>query len=134
MKSFRRTTILLRKPCMRKSALPLALLLGAFIASPATAQMDMKQSGQQMPMKEGMQMEMAKEGVFQGQGKVIAIVSEKNQIVLQHGEVKGLMGPMTMGYAVQSPALMNGLKPGDSVKFKIDAAKKEIVAVERLPN
>lgn len=132
MKPSHRTTV--GKPRARRLALPLALLLSAFIAGPANPQMDMKQSGQQLPMKEGMQMEMAKEGVFEGQGKVIAIVSEKNQVVLQHGEIKGFMGPMTMGYALASQGLAKGLKPGDSVKFKIDGAKKQIIAVERLPN
>lgn len=113
-------------------ALPLVLSLGVFAASPAAAQMQMQQGGQ-MQMQEGMKMDMGKEGIFEGQGKIVAIVSAKNQIVLQHGEVKGLMGPMTMGYALESQALAKGLKAGDSVRFKIDGAKKTIVAIERLP-
>lgn len=127
-----KATALVRKSRARRLGLPFALLFGAFIASPAIAQMDMKQGGQQMPMKEGMQMEMAKEGVFEGQGKVIAIVAEKHQVVLQHGEIKGFMGPMTMGYALESAELMKGLKPGDSVKFKIDAGKQQVVSMERM--
>jgi len=102
----------------------LALLWPVFSVTPASAQMQMKQ---------GMQMEMTKEGVFDGQGEIIAIVPPKHQVVLQHGEIKGFMGPMTMGYAVASDQLMKDLKPGDKVSFKIDAAEKKIVAIERLP-
>lgn len=112
-------------------ALPLVLSLGVFAASPAAAQMQMQQGGQ-MQMQEGMKMDMGKEGIFEGQGKIVAIVPAKNQIVLKHDEIKGQMGAMTMGYALASPSLAQGLKPGDSVKFKIDNAKKTIVAIERL--
>lgn len=101
----------------------LVLLWPVFGVTPVSAQMQMKQ---------GMQMEMAKEGIFEGQGEIIAIVTAKHQVVLQHGEIKGFMGPMTMGYAVASDALMKDLKPGDSVKFKIDAANKQIIAMERM--
>jgi Cu/Ag efflux protein CusF len=121
---------------MRSSLFPvlaLALSFGIFAVSPTAGQMQMQQGGQQMQMKEGMQMETAKEGVFEGQGKIVALVPAKNQVVLQHGEIKALMGPMTMGYALASQSLAKGLKPGDSVKFKIDGAKKQITAIERLP-
>jgi len=86
-----------------------------------------------MQMQEGTKMDMGTQGVFEGQGKIVALVPAKNQVVLQHGEVKGLMGPMTMGYDLASASLAKGLKPGDSVKFKIDGAKQSIVAIERLP-
>lgn len=116
---------------MRSSSFPiLALVLSSavFAAGPAAAQMQMK-PGQSMP---GMQMETGKEGIVEGQGKVVALVPAKNQIVLRHDEIKGQMGAMTMGYALASPALAQGLKAGDAVKFKIDNAKKAVVAIERL--
>ena len=87
----------------------------------------------QMQMKQGMEMQMAKEGIFEGKGKIIAVVPAKNQIVLDHEEIKGFMGAMTMGYPVASDALLQGLNSGDTVKFKIDAGDKKIVAIERLP-
>jgi Cu/Ag efflux protein CusF len=88
----------------------------------------------QTQMKKGMQMEMAKEGVFQGKGKIVAVVPAKGQVVLDHEEIKGFMGAMTMGYSVASPNVMKGFKPGDSVKFRIDAAKKQIVTMEQQGN
>ncbi len=39
-----------------------------------------------------------------------------------------------MGYSVTWQELMKGFKPGDSVKFTIDAAKKQIVAIEQQAN
>lgn len=105
--------------------LALVLSSAALAAGPAAAQMKMKPG-------DGMQMEMGKEGIVEGQGKVVAIVAAKNQIVLRHDEIKGQMGAMTMGYALASPSLAQGLKPGDSVKFRIDNAKKAVVAIERL--
>jgi Cu/Ag efflux protein CusF len=77
-----------------------------------------------------MQMEMANEGIFEGTGEIIALVPDKGQLVIKHQEIPGFMAAMTMGYAVESPALLKGLKPGDVVNFKIDAAKKKIIAIE----
>lgn len=102
----------------------LALLWPMLGAGPASAQMQMKGD---------MQMQMAKEGVFEGKGKIVAVVPAKNQVVLDHEEIKGFMGAMTMGYAVRSPELLKGLNTGDAVKFKIDAGEKKIVSIERLP-
>lgn len=112
-------------------ALALALSLGVFAAGPAGAQMQMDHGS--MQKQDAVQMDMAQEGIFEGEGKIVALVPAKNQVVLQHGEIKGFMGPMTMGYALASSSLAQGLKPGDSVKFRIDSAKKTIVAIERRP-
>ena len=62
------------------------------------------------------------------------MLPDKGQVVLDHEEIKGFMEAMTMGYAVASEELMKGFKPGDSVKFKIDAASRRIVAMEQQGN
>jgi Cu/Ag efflux protein CusF len=91
-----------------------------------------------MEMKQGvkiegsMKMEMATEGIFEGEGRVVAVVPGKGQIVLEHEEIKGFMKAMTMGYPVESMTLMKGLESGDAVKFEIDAGRKTIIAVERM--
>lgn len=94
-----------------------------------------------MLMTEGVSMDMSMMGhgmkpesgeIFSGKGTVIAIVPDKRQLVLDHEEIKGFMGAMTMGYPVASERLLKDLKAGDIVRFKIDAGKNEIVAVERL--
>lgn len=67
-----------------------------------------------------------------GEGKVIATVPNASQIVVDHAEIKGFMEAMTMGYRVDPPSLLEGLKFGDKVRFTIDVPKKAIVKIEKL--
>lgn len=66
-------------------------------------------------------------------GKVVAVVPGASQLVVEHGEIKGFMEAMTMGYRVEPSALLEGLKFGDKVRFSIDVAKKAIVKLEKMP-
>ena len=70
----------------------------------------------------------------QGRGKVISVVAEKQELVLEHGPIKGFMDEMTMGYKVSSPSLLKGLKPGDQVTFTIDTKKSVITKVAKVKN
>jgi len=65
------------------------------------------------------------------QGKVIALIPELGEIVLTHGEIKGFMGAMTMGYKVSSPSLLKTLKPGNTVQFTIDTEKRVITKMTK---
>jgi Cu/Ag efflux protein CusF len=65
-------------------------------------------------------------------GKVIATVPNASQIVVEHGEIKGFMEAMTMGYRVEPATLLEGLKFGDKVRFTIDVPKKAIVKIEKI--
>ena len=67
-----------------------------------------------------------------GEGKVIATVPSANQIVVEHGEIKGVMDAMTMGYRVEPSSLLEGLKAGDQVRFTIDVPNKTIVKIETM--
>ena len=67
-----------------------------------------------------------------GEGKVVATVPNASQIVVEHGEIKGFMEAMTMGYRVDPPSLLEGLKFGDKVRFTIDVPKKAIVKIEKM--
>ena len=64
-------------------------------------------------------------------GKIIAAVPSSNQVVLEHGEIPGFMSAMTMGYPVEAPALLEGLSPGDQVRFTIDVQKKTVTKIEK---
>ena len=66
-----------------------------------------------------------------GDGKVVAAVPSSSQLVLEHGEIKGFMEAMTMGYRIEPPSLLQGLKPGDLVRFTIDVPKKTIIRIEK---
>ena len=66
-----------------------------------------------------------------GEGKVVAAVPSSSQVVVDHEEIKGFMDAMTMGYRVEPPSLLDGLKPGDQVRFTIDVPKKTIIKIEK---
>jgi Cu/Ag efflux protein CusF len=77
----------------------------------------------------------ADEGLSQtvvGEGEVISTVPRASQIVLEHVEIKDFMEAMTMGYRVDPPSLLEGLKPGDKVRFTIDVPKRTITQIEKL--
>ncbi|MCZ6874509.1 MAG: copper-binding protein, partial [bacterium] len=74
--------------------------------------------------------EMAK--AVSGEGKVIAVVPATEQVVIDHGDIKGFMDAMTMGYKVSPASLLDGLKAGDQIRFTIDTQKKAIVKIEKL--
>ena len=65
------------------------------------------------------------------QGQVVALVPESAEIVLTHGEIKGFMDAMTMGYKVDSPSLLKSLKPGDAVEFTIDTERQVITKIAK---
>jgi Cu/Ag efflux protein CusF len=67
-----------------------------------------------------------------GEGEVIATVPNASQIVVEHGEIKGFMEAMTMGYRVDPASLLAGLKQGDKVRFTIDVQRRAIVGIEKL--
>jgi Cu/Ag efflux protein CusF len=67
-----------------------------------------------------------------GEGKVIAVVPASSEIVLTHGEIKGFMEAMTMGYPTQPASLLQGIKAGDTVRFTIDTEAKAIVKLEKV--
>ena len=55
------------------------------------------------------------------------------QIVVDHGEIKGFMDAMTMGYRIEPPSLLATVKPGDKIRFTIDVDRRAIVHIEKLP-
>ena len=71
---------------------------------------------------------------FVGEGNVIAVVPNTQQVVIDHDEIKGFMEAMTMGFRVASPSLLDGLQAGDRVRFTIGAQEKSIVQIEKMNN
>jgi mono/diheme cytochrome c family protein len=67
-----------------------------------------------------------------GAGTVIALAPEKQQIVLEHGEIKDFMEAMTMGYKITPASLLKSVNPGDKVRFTIDTSARTITRIERL--
>ncbi|MEX0806933.1 MAG: copper-binding protein [Candidatus Binatia bacterium] len=67
-----------------------------------------------------------------GVGKVIALVPESQEIVVDHEEIKGFMDAMTMGYKVNPTSLLKSVKAGDRIRFTIDTDKRAITKIEKL--
>jgi Cu/Ag efflux protein CusF len=67
-----------------------------------------------------------------GEGKVVAVVPESSQLVVDHREIPGFMGAMTMGYRTEPPSLLGRVKPGDAFRFTIDPQRLVIIQLEKL--
>jgi Cu(I)/Ag(I) efflux system periplasmic protein CusF len=61
----------------------------------------------------------AEPGPHRGQGVVREVKSEAQQIVIEHGDIPGLMKAMTMGFDVEDPALLEGISPGQAIDFEV---------------
>lgn len=54
-------------------------------------------------------------------GVVVRIDPSSGKITLRHGEIPNLhMDAMTMVFAVRDPAILDGLKAGDKIKFEAE--------------
>jgi mono/diheme cytochrome c family protein len=67
-----------------------------------------------------------------GEGTVIALRPDRQQIVLEHGKIEQFMDAMTMGYKVASLSLLDKVEPGDKVRFTIDTGARAITKLEKL--
>ena len=67
-----------------------------------------------------------------GEGIVVALAPKKQQIVLEHGEIKDFMEAMTMGYKINPLSLLDKVKPGDKVRFTIDTDARAITKIDKL--
>jgi Cu/Ag efflux protein CusF len=66
-----------------------------------------------------------------GEGTVIAVVPGSSQLVVDHQEIIGFMGAMTMGYTIHPPSLLDPLKAGDLIRFTIDTQQNAITPIEK---
>jgi Cu/Ag efflux protein CusF len=69
-----------------------------------------------------------------GEGKVIAVVPQSQEIIIEHGEIKGFMDAMTMGFKANPTSLLKTVKVGDKIRFTIDTDKRSITKIEKLKN
>lgn len=61
-------------------------------------------------------------------GEIRRIDTAKGTVLLKHGELKALnMGPMTMGFRLKDPAMAQGLKAGDKVRFAAEQKGEELI-------
>jgi Cu/Ag efflux protein CusF len=55
-----------------------------------------------------------------GKGTVAGVDAAKQEVTLNHGEIPGMMGAMTMTFAVSDPKLLEGVAPGAKVEFDLE--------------
>ena len=56
------------------------------------------------------------------EGEVEMVDRRARNITLRHGEIRNVQMPaMTMVFGVKDPALLDGVKAGDKVRFKVEA-------------
>lgn len=67
-----------------------------------------------------------------GTGIVVVLVPGTQQLVIDHEEIEGFMGAMTMGFRVRSPSLLDHVRSGDVVHFTIDTTDGAIIAIEKV--
>jgi Cu(I)/Ag(I) efflux system periplasmic protein CusF len=109
-----------------------ALLLTA-MAGPAAAQGSMNHSkmdhGKVGDMKAG-----GLASVDSVDGEVRRVDKAAGKITLRHGELKQLdMPPMTMVFEVSDKALLDSVKAGDKVKFKVISKDGKTIVTEMKP-
>ena len=69
-----------------------------------------------------------------GVGKIVALMPQTQEVVIDHEEIKGFMDAMSMGYKVNSAALLKGVKPGDQVRFTLDINRRTVTKIDKLKN
>ena len=65
------------------------------------------------------------------EGEVRRVDVDAGKLTLRHGEIRNLdMPPMTMVFSVRDRAVLDGLKPGDRVRFRVEAEGGGYVVTE----
>jgi Cu/Ag efflux protein CusF len=76
-------------------------------------------------------------GPYETEGMVLGIMVDQGLILVDHEPIRApgyFMGPMEMPFSVSDPALINGLKVGDHIHFRVSEEKKSrIVDIRKLP-
>jgi Cu/Ag efflux protein CusF len=67
-------------------------------------------------------------------GIVRSVIPKLGAIFLTHEALPGLMDPMTMGFDTEDPKLLDGLAPGDPVRFTVrrDGDRLLVVWIEKI--
>ena len=66
-------------------------------------------------------------------GIVRSVLPEFGAVFLTHEAIPGLMEAMTMGFQAQDPKILDGLVPGDQVRFTLEQKGERLllVAIEK---
>jgi Cu/Ag efflux protein CusF/plastocyanin len=70
--------------------------------------------------------------LHEGEGVVVSVDARKSRLVVDHKEIPGFMAAMVMNYLVTPSELLEGLAPGQKIRFTIDEDRRAIVRVAPL--
>jgi Cu/Ag efflux protein CusF len=67
------------------------------------------------------------------EGVVESVDAAAGKITIDHGEIPGLMGAMTMTFDVSDPALLAGIEAGNPIRFdvKYENGTYEVTAISK---
>jgi len=69
--------------------------------------------------------------VDMSEGEVRKVDKDSKKITVKHGEIKNLgMPPMTMVFQVKDPAMLDKVRAGDKVRFKVEKVGSSFVLTE----
>jgi Cu(I)/Ag(I) efflux system protein CusF len=101
------------------------LVLSVALATPALAQQQTDERLAQTPA--------AGASADTAEGEVRKVDKEASKVTLKHGEIKSLdMPAMTMVFVVKDKAMLDSVKAGDKVRFKVvnDAGKFTVTELQ----
>ncbi len=85
-------------------------------------------------MADGKPMPMAQAAGDMTEGEIKRISKGSRKLTIKHGEIKNLdMPPMTMTFTVSDDKMLETVKKGDMVKFKVEAVNGQMVVTEIMP-
>ena len=67
--------------------------------------------------------------VFDGIGTVLAVLPRQGRILIKHENIKGYMAAMEMSFAVARPELLQDVREGDKIAFKLNGTTATVVEI-----
>ncbi|EPX83852.1 copper-binding protein [Salipiger mucosus] len=67
--------------------------------------------------------------LFEGVGTLVSVDARRGRVVIDHEEIEGFMGAMTMSFSVEPREQIIDLSPGAKVRFAIDPDARAIVSI-----
>ena len=74
--------------------------------------------------------EKEKDKVYDINGKVVSLDTDKNKVRLNHEDVPGLMKGMEMDFAVSDAKILSGVKAGDTVHGRLMVKDSKYIITE----
>jgi protein SCO1/2 len=68
--------------------------------------------------------------IYDLEGKIVAILSDKTGVTLDHEDIPGLMKGMKMDFPVKDAKLLEGLQVGDQVQGKLQVESGKYLITE----